>query len=655
MKLLAVVEHRRDVGSLSIPTTDLQAVVALTPAARAAASARGLPVESTQPSFPADAHARLLERSAPAIGWLREQAQPLADSHRVSVEYRETLVWYTRWVVHYCLWLCEVLDGAVSRHDVQRLVTPPANVIGSGQYLRPEESYLGEIASRYAVAHGLEFLAVDSGKTRGAGRLRSRFREMVLGTGALAVWPLHAVAVRRLRESGPLLFTNRTYRLSAIADGLRRETGRPVAVFVDRPSLGGLLGKATGTPFSLEIWLRAFDAVAHEDRASRDRLAAATATIGDAVLRDDHGLFRHRGVLFADLVARKLRDGIIPLVLRLHRRTAAIASLMRDLDPAMVVSVGDRDDDAATAELCSLAERPAIIVPHGSYASPSDDAETAEWSEHGSRMIRLPFPYVAVQSPLASEYLDNFPSASTRVVTGPLVWCSVSRARTVPAALALRIGHKRIVLHAGTGKPHFSLRFHVYETMDEYLASIADLAKAVETRSDTVLVVKFRPTPWLTLEDLRALIPLGPNVVISVDDPLSALLASSNLVVSFSSTVIEEALQSSVPVLLYGGGGRYCHVPDAVELPQPDGRCPQVAAYHVRMESDLRSALSSVLDAWPDGIENSDVFERYKSPVDGRINIKDLISSDGQSMPPKVPVQAEAFGDANQRRISRVG
>ena len=38
-------------------------------------------------------------------------------------------------------------------------------------------------------------------------------------------------------------------------------------------------------------------------------------------------------------------------------------------------------------------------------------------------------------------------------------------------------------------------------------------------------------------------------------------MAETDLLVSFSSTTIEEALVNEVPVLLYGGNGRYSHIP----------------------------------------------------------------------------------------------
>ena len=51
------------------------------------------------------------------------------------------------------------------------------------------------------------------------------------------------------------------------------------------------------------------------------------------------------------------------------------------------------------------------------------------------------------------------------------------------------------------------------------------------------------------------------NVSLVSDGPISDFLASSHLLMSFSSTTIEEALINDTPVLLYGGKGRYSHIP----------------------------------------------------------------------------------------------
>ena len=60
---------------------------------------------------------------------------------------------------------------------------------------------------------------------------------------------------------------------------------------------------------------------------------------------------------------------------------------------------------------------------------------------------------------------------------------------------------------------------------------------------------------------LTLLSPIPNNVVIETTRRFDEVLAETDLLISFSSTTIEEALVNEVPVLLYGGKGRYAHIP----------------------------------------------------------------------------------------------
>ena len=76
------------------------------------------------------------------------------------------------------------------------------------------------------------------------------------------------------------------------------------------------------------------------------------------------------------------------------------------------------------------------------------------------------------------------------------------------------------------------------------------------------LIIKFRETESFTLKSLEVLLGnLPSNVSLETKIPFGDLLSSSHLLMSFSSTTIEEALVNETPVLLYGGKGRYAHIP----------------------------------------------------------------------------------------------
>ena len=96
-----------------------------------------------------------------------------------------------------------------------------------------------------------------------------------------------------------------------------------------------------------------------------------------------------------------------------------------------MLSAGNRPDDVITGELCRGLDIPALLISHGSHIVPKTDLERIEWGEQGHRLLRAPYPFVALQSPLAEGFLEAFPSTSKGVRTGPLLWGSpVDRERS---------------------------------------------------------------------------------------------------------------------------------------------------------------------------------------------------------------------------------
>jgi hypothetical protein len=165
----------------------------------------------------------------------------------------------------------------------------------------------------------------------------------------------------------------------------------------------------------------------------------------------------------------------------------------------------------------------------------------------------------------------------------------------------------------------------VFETPDEYVQSICDLAAAVKDLPNVRLVVKFRPSPDIRVEDLQALVPYFDRITLSVDESFLDVLGFADLLVSFSSTTIEEALQNCVPVLLYGCGGRYQHIP-GVEV-TPEVSLPEAAVYVVRRSEHLRDALQKILQIYKGVKGKEDLFRDYRFSEVDRVPLSSIFHS----------------------------
>jgi len=114
-------------------------------------------------------------------------------------------------------------------------------------------------------------------------------------------------------------------------------------------------------------------------------------------------------------------------------------------------------------------------------------------------------------------------------------------------------------VHATTLKAGRSLRLNITETLDEYLAGLTGLIEAVNQMDNVRLMIRPHPVCDLSNEELLGLLPSCARMTIYREGSFSEVLAKADLLVSYSSTCIEEALQNNIPVVLFDLWKRYNH------------------------------------------------------------------------------------------------
>jgi len=174
------------------------------------------------------------------------------------------------------------------------------------------------------------------------------------------------------------------------------------------------------------------------------------------------------------------------------------------------------------------------------------------------------------------------------------------------------------ILHAGTYKP-LCARPWIYETSNEFVYGLQRLVQSVSRVENAELIIRIRSNAECEISSLQKLLPLSKNCHIKTDDSFQNDLNNADLLISFSSTTIEEALYARKPVALFGGSNRYRHMSGSSILPNVDYRS---SVYHLTEEnmSDMLKAIiaahsnkpltdNEVSDyVWPDSVPGIDAF-----------------------------------------------
>ncbi|MCQ9207378.1 MAG: hypothetical protein NG740_05845 [Omnitrophica bacterium] len=591
-------------------------LIAMTPRVCSRLAENNLTARDTVRYFTNESHARVLKKSRALVEWLDNNFSLTDMDLGIERSYKDTFLFRARFVINYCLWASEVVVNAVEMHRPEIL---QAASLGRRNvpslFVEPEERYLGHIVREAANKKNIRFENLrrskrKNDKVRSLGFCGSRYRAArhILKCGKFQLWEKSILLKTVITCKKPVLFTTRFYGMQRLADEMRQTMPGERFYFLEGPAVGTFY-------------------------ASRANSVLETKKIFKnliTLVEKEKELFSFRGISFSELVAQKIGNTIADFISGMRLWVRALGESLNRLKPRAVISNGNRSDDMFLAELCHKKGIPAVLISHGSHVRPKNEYERIEWGEHGRTFLKTKFPFLAMQSPLYEGYLDVFPTASRTIKTGPMLWgrpVNLQKARALFNKMfegRYDFNKTRVVLHAGTPKSSDALRLYVYETPDEYIRSIRELAAAVLNIPNTILVVRSRPTREIGIGDLKRLVPFSEKIILSTDEPFTDILGMSSLLVSFSSTTIEEALQNRIPVLFYGCAGRYQHIAAPV-IKKGISPKPQ-AVYHAKAAEDAEYAIRHILDLGLRHAKYRYLFEPYIYSEEEREDLVDLLN-----------------------------
>ena len=566
------------------------AVLAILPEAQAALKRLGVPFSDTYAFFDKDSHQRALLKSDE----LYRHCLPLLrleDEAGARRGYDIAFMTHARLFAHYLLWLIEIIHNACGLLKAERIVCcTRENGRPAEPCLDSREGHAGEIAARVARSLGLPCQTAGAIPLQAGGR-HATFSQTL---GEVLKTVLFQANLRLLpgwySDRKTILAPDKAYNLGRVLAGFKSAFPGTEVLYLgekDKSSVKRLL-----------LWNGRRDAllslpslVSPKKRSAfRRRLTEAAARLARPAAEGEP--FRFKGVDFQDLLLGKVTAGISPSLMRLHGQTANLDDLLRAHRPTLVVSQMARYLYCNLAELARKYDIPSVLISHGSHVPPRNEYEMIEWREHSLGLMDTPYSHIAIQSPWAQKQAERFSTPSQRILTGPLLFAQADPARRHELRQQLLPSgaqDKIVLLHADTPRQRMVMRLFVYQTVDEYLHSLNALIRAVDASPRYHLLIRFRPLHFLSKADIEPLLEKSGNCSVSAEGTFEEALAAADMLASYSSTTIEEALQNRIPVLQYDPQGKYCHVPG--QTLSPDSKPELDSCYYVDGEKKLPWAL----------------------------------------------------------------
>lgn len=198
---------------------------------------------------------------------------------------------------------------------------------------------------------------------------------------------------------------------------------------------------------------------------------------------------------------------------------------------------------------------PLYLISHGSHTTGNNMPSKLALERLSDGMLVSNFTSKTVlQSPLAFQAAKNSKKKFEKTFVKPVMWGFNS--------LREKVGNNKefTILHAGTYKL-LGGRVWIYETSNEFLFGIKSLINAIKNTKKIKLLIRIREeSKECDLKAMKTLLPVSNKWEFSFAKTFKEDLERCDILVSYSSTTIEEALNCRKPVAIYGGSSRYRHV-----------------------------------------------------------------------------------------------
>ena len=567
-------------------------VIAMLPAVGIELSQRGIVFENTKSLFGSDGHKETLEYSKSIVEGLRPFFKKI-QMNGVQHAFEKTWIIYFRVHLNYLLASLFIINTAVKFHNPSKLI------IIRNKY--NNYNSLSELVEKYGLSKGIDIQY--SHKSIANEPVNSISNESFFKKDKLKIqWVFNLIFEFQLRVL-PLIMNNRHASLiNSDASNMPRfveRVGRhfsnyfPVYLSVKKSSLKTrivelfkgqsffFLSIPKYVPYHLVvIFLDKYDS------CSEDIRSWLFSSNKNAMVY---------GVDLSNPIMTCVENELKKRMTGLYGEIISLNRILDTVKPKSVFAQNNVGISYALGEACLKENIPGLLITHGSHVPQTDNLPSYEWNIHAHTIFNGMYPFVAIQTPWAKKFLNNQDEVISKTIdTGPLLFKKPSNNIISKLEMRSRLfgkgyAQKQIILHASSPRGWKSYKPWIYETIDEYVYNINTAIKVIEKIPNLYFCIRFLPRLGLSLKEFEISLVQSSCYGIYCEGSFDEFLMSSDLLMSYSSTTIEEALQIHIPVLQYDPDGKYEHIKGKVL--SSNGINSLSTVYSVMTENDLKPSL----------------------------------------------------------------
>lgn len=586
-------------------------IIALNICAQSFFKKKNIKFENSLNFFGEEGHTAVLRQSKKIIEILSNYFK-FTDKNNLNVSYTEGFNNYLLFYLRYILILIFIIDKVVIKYKPTEIVVPESTLIKDfDYYCSPKDRLLGYLVKKYINEKNLKIKIIEEKQIKRKNKFNlSLLRQFFKKT---AFHFLYFVFKVFFKKDNFYIINDDGHNFNNIVKKIKKE--HPLL----KPLFLSLSNKGIRR-YGLDIFRgSAFSFFLNSHLTKTNDFNLIKKSIDNFSLSLLKGNLNNKNVSYLNVnlvneVNAFASNTMLRALKEFNIHSHQLVKILKISKPKFMIVQHTLLIGRAFGELSNKYNIPALVVSHGSHVSHEHNDVKNEWHDLANTMINKNFPYVAVQSPHMLKYLrDNNYKTKQIITTGPLLYNKVQNSaekiRQLKKKIFKKNHNKKIILHAGTPKMRGSNRLFVYETVDEYIRNINNIISVLKMRNDIFFVIKYRKNPRISLKNFKELINENEFCKVFHEGDFSDFLAISDIMISYSSTTIDEALYNRVPIILYDPDNKYSHI-KALKINKNDNDLKDGIFYCSKLDS-FSFTVEKILDNKEKLKKNDLVWNKY--------------------------------------------
>lgn len=594
-------QHRIDVNSLLI--------VALSAKVQAYLNKKNIRYSTTLEYFKNSSQESIIKKNEEILSYFLKNLSG-------SVSLIEDSILYIRVFIFHYLWIIEILNNLKQEGLGSMILINSRSQVNRSLIINECERYAALFCQKFCIENQIDYTIIENDSPLFCNYAKTnKFLQKIYRT--LATLNLNKVS----KSKSPAIFVyNLSYNFDKLFNQILNKHPDTICIVLGEQDISPelffvLLLQIFNLSPKTNIVYMPINIFTDKTQNSDTFLTAINGSFNEDI-------FHYHGISFKEELQEKVNVALIPYLYQLNNQKKILDSIYEKIKPKLVLSQIGIGLGRVIGERSLYHNVPSIFISHGSHKTPANEIEYIELFNHCKGFMLSEFSFVAISSPFSKRHFDYFKvhyprMPSQPLISGNLIYSKLDNAKK--PGINKKEGEK-IILHATTLKSRGADRFYFMETNDEFFSAVNDLIEVVNEMDNVKLLLRLHPGLPISEEEIRSLLEPSDKLMISSSGPFQDVLAVSDILVSYSSTAIEEALLNFIPVVLYDKWNRYNHL----DAPEFNDAIEDACAYYATNKNDLKKSINRLLQGGE--IINKDCYYRYIYKDDFNPYFYDFIS-----------------------------